>query len=161
MGKDKLINLIVLVLIVAGCVALGLSMLYTKQADLAVIARKVVAFGSVPFGLLIKGLQFVANEREKLNVRLDAIARSVTDNRTSIDVLRADTEARREDSNRQNSNLLVQLDQLSDEYHDAIRALDRRLVIQEARSGLSQRIGELEQSVKDINNLLLQRNDKE
>jgi chromosome segregation ATPase len=113
-----------------------------------------VAFGSVPFGLLIKGLQFVSNEREKLNNRLDAIARSVADNRTSIDVLRADTEARRDDLNRQNANLLIQLDQLSDEYHEGYRAIDRRLVIQEARSGLSQKIGELEQSVREINNQL-------
>ena len=155
MNKDKLLDLIVIVLVVAGCVAIIEGLIYMRHEELASLVRKIIAYSSVPFGLLIKSLKFLASERDKLNQRLEALSKSVTDNKTSIDLLRANLEGRGEEHFRQLAEIREMFDQLGDELQQADRELDRRLVVQESRSGLQQRIGELEQRVRDIDKLLL------
>lgn len=121
-----------------------------KGSEVAVLVRKVVSYSTVPFGLLIKALSYVVSEREKLLSKLDTLSSQVGDNKHAIEIFKATLDSRFNTTGTQLTSLWEQLDQLGDELKESDRSLDRRLVVQEARSGLQQRLGELEQQVRDI-----------
>lgn len=154
-NREKLINLIVIVLVVSGLTAIGFTLIDMKGSEVSVLVRKIVSYSTVPFGLLIKAFSYVAAEREKLLAKLDSLGNQVADNRQSIEISKASLDSRFTSTTAQIANLWEQIDQLGDELKEADRSLDRRLVVQEARLGLQQRIGELETSVNDIRVQLL------
>lgn len=157
-NNERIINLVVIVLIISGVIAVGFSLSYMKGGEVAILIRKIVAYGTVPFGLLIKGLSYLAAERDRLVSKVESAYSTVESNRQSLEIFKGTCNAQFETLIKELNNLYTQLDQVGDELRETDKELDRRLITQEARSGLQQRIGELEQQVREmLHNQLLDR----
>lgn len=146
-SKDKIIESISWLFLGLGLFALvGFLLTSRNFGEVQKELSKVIAISSLPVGLLLRGLKYLANEREKLLARIDELEKYKTGYSNDIEVIHIQISTAKENIDR----LAESFKDIIEDYQTEDRKLDRRLVEIEARTQVSSKLGEHEARLMQI-----------
>ena len=139
MSKDKLLDWIVILLVAVGLVVIGEHLVSLSSSQALKLITKGVQFASLPLGLAIKAIKWIASERSKLDRILDEVREIALTNKGNDDSLREQIRFIRDD-----------FVGMRTEFQETGLNLDRRMIRLEARTELASRLETHEQRLNEL-----------
>jgi hypothetical protein len=131
--NNRIIDILVLLLVAVGLAAFLQLVIASTGGDFLRATSRILQYAALPVGILLRTVKWLNSEKEKLDKLLNDVRSTALENRASDSILKEQFQILRED--------LISWRGESFERH---QDLDKRLIVFEARSGLNNRLEQVE-----------------
>lgn len=132
-NKDRILNIVFLGLVGLGVVVLAAEISQLNLSQFRGVVAKVLPVLSVVFGLIIKLVNWLSNERDKISQTIELSLKIAQENRIEILSLKEDIR-----------DIKANVEGIREKVFTETTSLDRRFVQFEARMGVSQKLETLQ-----------------